>query len=621
MQLHTGFPVKVAELTEANVSGMKVLFYCKGGFEMADRKGSRSLSTVLPGVLMSLVVLGGGSIGAHASTDVAPWQHGAKEATDSPTIDPMLLYNAGGVDGKVAVIGLPSMRTYRHIDVGVDLHEPVFSGTNAGNKNGTPDGKFLYVNDKASNTVGVINLQTGMLERLIALPFPFGVHHIAQDNTGKFLYATGELTGRMGKMEIKTGKMEVIDWGPAPSAPDYIDVDKKGRYVFANNYYHSTVGVFSTSPFKLIKEIPVGKNPHGTDIIPEGTMVLVSDKLSATMTVIDVEKLAVKKVIPTCAGPLHSVMDVYNKDGGVYNPGKDSSEGLTSKYAYESCFVADANVKIDLKELKVVDEIPTHYRTGHIAISADNSYVIALNKFSTGLFSPTGVVYPVNFEMWDAREKSPTYGKTLKISPVDGEPHNAKSIHAYQLKDWTMGAAEQGGLIDAATPIIRPHHRAKSKAYLLPKSNAQPGVRVVDGVKEVHFKAFSYGYIPRQVRVNKGDKVRMFVTNIDRASGITKNPDVTMGLTVYGPYGTRTSLVAPRGVTAVSEFTADIAGEYGIYCQHFCGPLHLEMRGAFFVDDKEDSNLAVGDYKEAQSLPGLVDSSDDLQKAVVTQGL
>jgi hypothetical protein len=79
--------------------------------------------------------------------------------------------------------------------------------------------------------------------------------------------------------------------------------------------------------------------------------------------------------------------------------------------------VADANVKVDLKKLEVVDEIPTHYRTGHIAISADNSYVMALNKFSTGLFSPTGVVYPVNFEMWDAREKSPTYGKTLKITP------------------------------------------------------------------------------------------------------------------------------------------------------------------------------------------------------------
>ncbi len=579
--------------------------------------------TVIRATAIGVVLAVSAYSGSFAASELPDWQNAAKEATDHPTKDPMLLYNAGGLDGRVAVIGLPSMRTYRHIDVGVDLHEPVFSGTNAGNKNLTPDGKYLYVNDKGANTIGVINLQSGYLERLISLPFPFGVHHIVLDDTGKFLYGTGEYSGKMSKTEIATGKTEIIDWGPAPSAPDYLDVDKKGRYVFSGNYYHSTVGVFSTSPFKYIKEIPVGKNPHGTDVIPESTLVLVSDKLSATMTVIDIEKLAVKKVIPTCAGPLHSVMDVYDKDGGTYEPGKDSPEGLTSKYAYESCFVSDSNVKIDLKKLEVVDEIPTHYRTGHIAISSNNDYVISLNKFSTGLFSPTGLIYPVNFELWDAREKSPTYGKTLKIVPVDGEPHNAKSIYASQIKRWNMGQATKGGLITKATIDIRPAHRAKTKVYLLPKSKEKPGIRMKDGVKEVHVKAFSYGYIPRQIRVNKGDKVRIFVTNIDRAAGITKNPDVTMGFVIYGPYGLRTNLDAPRGVTAVAEFVADITGEYAIFCQHFCGPLHLEMRGSFFVDDPKGdaSNLAVGEYGKAQTLPGLVDDPEELEIAPRAKGL
>lgn len=550
------------------------------------------------------------STNAAAQEKIPGWQNADPAFKDAPLRDPMLLYAAGGLDGKVAVMGIPSMRTYRHIDCGVDLHENVFSGLPAGNKNGTPDGKYMYVNDKGANTICELNLQTGLMERIIALPFPFGVHHIALSKDGKSLFGTGEYSGKMSKTDIATGKTEVIDWGPAPSAPDYLDAGKDGKHVFAGNYYHSTVGVFSTSPFKLVKEIPVGKNPHGVDVIPEGTLVLVSDKLSATMTIIDAEKLAVKKVLPTCAGPLHSVMDVYNKDGGPYKAGIDSAVGLTSKYAYESCFVADANVKVDLKKLEVVDEIPTHYRTGHISISADNSYVLSLNKFSTGLFSPTGIVYPVNFEMWDAREKSPTYGKTLKITPVDGEPHNAKSLMSYLIKDWTRGEAEKGGLLKAGMNVVLdPAHRAKVKRYFIPKSNAAPGVKVVDGVKEIHIKAFSYGYIPRQVRVNKGDKVRLFATNIDKAAGITKNPDVTMGLIIYGPYGLRTNMDLPRGVTAVHEFTADIAGEFEIFCSHFCGPLHLEMRGTFFVDDpkKEASNLAVGDYGEAQKLRGLLE--------------
>ena len=507
---------------------------------------------------------------------------------DSPLQDPMLMYNAGGTDGAVAVFGVPSMRTYRHILVGIDLHEPVFSApTNEGTKNLIPDGKFLYVNDKAANTIGVINLQIGSLERIITLPFPFGIHHITLGPDGKTIYASGELTGKMAKVDIATGKAQIIDWGPAPSAPDYLDINKKAgkadrkQYLFSGNYYHSTVGVFELNPFKLIKEIPVGKNPHGTDAEPKGRYIQVADKLSATLTFIDVDKLAVKKVLPVGAGPLHNVFD---------NKGN----------AFTSCFVADSIVKTNLDKLEIADEYPVHYRIGHISVSTDDNYVFALNKFSTGLFSPTGIRWPVNHEMIDINEKSPTYGKTLKIIPVDGEPHNAKVIFANQIKDWTMGQGEKGGLVTRSTPEVRPVHLGGAKIAYLPLDTQKPGIVQKGDVKEIHVKAFSYGYVPRQMRVNKGDKVRIIVTNIDKASGITKNPDVIMGFTIYGPYAAKTMLHIPRGVSLMTEFVADIAGEYEIYCETFCGPLHLEMRATFFVDGpKGQSNLAIGDYDEA----------------------
>jgi len=507
---------------------------------------------------------------------------------DSPLQDPMLMYNAGGTDGAVAVFGVPSMRTYRHILVGIDLHEPVFSApTNEGTKNLIPDGKFLYVNDKAANTIGVINLQIGSLERIITLPFPFGIHHITLGPDGKTIYASGELTGKMAKVDIATGKAQIIDWGPAPSAPDYLDINKKAgkadrkQYLFSGNYFHSTVGVFELNPFKLIKEIPVGKNPHGTDAEPKGRYIQVADKLSATLTFIDVDKLAVKKVLPVGAGPLHNVFD---------NKGN----------AFTSCFVADSIVKTNLDKLEIADEYPVHYRIGHISVSTDDNYVFALNKFSTGLFSPTGIRWPVNHEMIDINEKSPTYGKTLKIIPVDGEPHNAKVIFANQIKDWTMGQGEKGGLVTRSTPEVRPVHLGGAKIAYLPLDTQKPGIVQKGDVKEIHVKAFSYGYVPRQMRVNKGDKVRIIVTNIDKASGITKNPDVIMGFTIYGPYAAKTMLHIPRGVSLMTEFVADIAGEYEIYCETFCGPLHLEMRATFFVDGpKGQSNLAIGDYDEA----------------------
>ncbi len=49
------------------------------------------------------------------------WHSTEATPDDAPLEDPILIYNAGGVDGKVAIIGVPSMRTYRHISVGVDI--------------------------------------------------------------------------------------------------------------------------------------------------------------------------------------------------------------------------------------------------------------------------------------------------------------------------------------------------------------------------------------------------------------------------------------------------------------------------------------------------------------------
>ena len=116
---------------------------------MGNKKFKRVAGAVIPGMVLSLMAFAPTNVEASSAAKVAPWQHGSQVPSGSPTEDPMLLYGAGGLDGKVSVIGLPSMRTFRHIDVGVDLHEPVFSGTNQGNKNGTPDGNTSMLTTRA----------------------------------------------------------------------------------------------------------------------------------------------------------------------------------------------------------------------------------------------------------------------------------------------------------------------------------------------------------------------------------------------------------------------------------------------------------------------------------------
>ncbi len=534
--------------------------------------------------------------------DARDWHVIAPQDSDYPLRDYAILYDAGGTDGAIGVIGIPSMKTYRHIKCGTDMHNFPFSGSNAGNNNGTPDGKYLYVSDKGSDTIDEVNLQTGWVERIFALPKPFGIHHSAAlSPNGKYLFATGELTGKMLKLRLSDGATTVLDIPPAPSAPDYPDTSKDGRYVFSGNYYHSAVMVFSQDPFKLIKEIPVGKNPHGTNVSPTGRMVSVCDKLSATISIIDVDQLRVRKVIPVGAGPLHNQFDSLGK------------------YVYNSCFVSDSTSKTDVMRMQLVDEFPIHYRCGHNSIAPDDAYYMSQNKFSTGLFTPTGIIFAVNFEEQDIDETSPTYGKSVKLAPVDGEPHEGRQIFATYIQRWNTGKGEdlfekgydlgdyhvsfgatgRPGLPANVHSQLEPTHTADSVRTWIPRDDGKPGVTKEGDVYVVRVKGFSYGYVPRFIHVPKGAKVRIIYTNIDKAAGLTKNPDVTMGFTAAGYYGPRTMIFAVRGMSAVDEFVADKAGEFEYYCQQFCGPLHLEMRGTFFVDPPGGkASMGVGDYDE-----------------------
>lgn len=543
--------------------------------------------------------------------DKRDWHVIEKYDSDAPLRDYAIDYEAGGTDGAIGVIGIPSMRTYRHIKCGIDLHNFPFSGSNAGNNNGTPDGKYLYVSDKGANTIVEVNLQTGWVERLFALPVPFGVHHSAAlSPNGKYLFATGELTGKMIKLRLSDGASTVLDIPPAPSAPDYPDSGRSGKYVFSGNYYHSAIMVFSQEPFKLIKEIPVGKNPHGTNVSPNGRLVCVADKLSATTSLIDVEKLKVHRVIPTGAGPLHNQWDSLGK------------------YYYESCFVSDSTAKIDAQRGQLVDEFPIHYRVGHNAIAPDNAYYMSQNKFSTGLFTPTGIVYAVNFELQDIDETSPTYGKTVKIIPVDGEPHEGRMIFSTFIQRWNTGKGadlftkgynlgdvhvtfDKNKYQDNRLPGMEPTHYGNSNRYWIPRDSGKPGITKEGDVHVIRIKGFSYGYVPRFIHVPKGAKVRVIYTNIDKAAGLTKNPDITMGWTVHGYYGQRTMMWGVRGMSAVAEFVADKAGEFEFFCQQFCGPLHLEMRGTFFVDPPGgQASLAVGDYDELSMNEHMVEENE-----------
>jgi nitrous oxide reductase len=494
----------------------------------------------------------------------------ALSAPEPEKKDEWIAFSSGGISGAMEVIGIPSLQTYKLIPVGVDTHEPVFSGSNQPGTNGTPDGKYVFLNDKGDSAIGVVDIATQELVRKINIPGPFGPHHIAITPDGKYLFATGELSGKMAKVEIASGKVEQIDVSEGKeSSPDYLLVTHDGKYCLATDYYRSGVHVIEVDSFKHVKFIPAGKNPHGIDLTMDGKYALVAGKLSGNIPVIDIAKMEVIKNIDLTApvegfkkspapGPLHSVM---TNDG---------------KWAYTTLFVDNAVAKIDLAKMEMVKKIPVHYRPGHLQITPDSKYIAVFNKYSTGLFA--GSVSnqdPTNVELIDVAQD-----KVIAIAPTVPEPHNAKIIKADAVHGYLKAELPPEG----HASIWAPHKDPNVVARLIPEDKQAPGVtRTPDGVVEVRLQEFSYGFKPDVVNVKKGERVRVILTNIDKVTGLTNDPAPVHGF-IINEYGLQTNWGVPQGKSVVFEFTADKVGKFAMFCSYFCGPLHLEMRGWFIVD-------------------------------------
>ncbi len=492
-------------------------------------------------------------------------------------------FAAGGVSGRINVLGLPSMRLLKTIepfrDFGYarsDLHEPVFSLTN-----GKPDGRKLFVNDKIHNAVAEIDLRTFRTTRVVELPTVKGTHHIAVTPDNKYIFTTGEFSGQIGVIDVETftavkeifvgnprlqkeaklgdnrfgEKMSLPGKGSGQShddghghshaletaascidvnsATDYITASPRGDYVVATDRYRypdgtSRLHIINTRTLELEKSIVVSTAPHGVDISPDGVYALVSEKLAGTVSVVDLNLLERVKTIKVGNGPLHV----------VYTP--------DNKFAYVTLYIDNKIAEINMETLEVTERVvDVEWAPGHLAITPDGKYLVSLNKESRDKYPYVGLVFPENFQLIDRASM-----KVVREVPIDPEPHNMKIIDRL---------------------VITPHG---SDSALSPR---EPGVYREEGITKVYLTMQHFKFIPSVVRVKKGDRVRIIATNVDT------NLDISHGFALQ-EYGI--NLVAGAGETVEAEFVADKPGMFTAFCSMFCGPLHLEMTGLLVVKDE-----------------------------------
>jgi nitrous-oxide reductase len=366
-----------------------------------------------------------------------------------------------------------------------------------------------------------------------------------------------------------------VNW---KKAEEYVKAGKakKQSVKYAHNIYdektHTAVSTIKNEVLVLdpkdcpdmVYFIPCPKSPHGCDTDPSGEYIVGSGKLAAIIPVFSFTKIQNAIAAKSYDGDYDGIAVIKYEaalHGEVQKPGLGPlhTEFDGNGNAYTSFFVSSEIVKWSVKDLKVLDRVPTYYSIGHLSVPGGptkkphGKYVIAYNKITKDRYLPTGP------ELTQSAQLYSIDGDKMKLLldfPTTGEPHYGEVIPANLL-------------IKKQRKIYKIEENMHPYAA---KGENQTKVERKGNQVHVYMTSIRSHFTPDNIEgVKLGDEVYFHVTNLEQ------DWDVPHGFAVKG--SNNAEILIMPGETQTLKWTPDKVGITPIYCTDFCSALHQEMQG------------------------------------------
>lgn len=572
-------------------------------------------------------------------------------------LDDYYHFSSGGHSGEARILGIPSGRTLRRIPVfnidpmvgwGITNESKAIMGTkpdgslkyttgdthhvHGSYKDGTYDGRWLFINDKIHSRLARIRMDTMECDKIVELPNVMGFHGIFPDKCdpvdAKINYTTRVFCGQEFHTPLPNDGRNLDDpskWGCLFSCVDAATMEVRWQCRIDGN-----MELVATSYDGKLAGSSNYNTENGTNLAG----MMAAERDACTFFNIErIEKMVKEGKFTTIGSSKVPVVDgrkAANTDPKTavtcYVPAGKNPHGLNAspdgKYFVSADKLSPTATVIELAlvlkwfdgELKEPrDAVVAQPEIGlgplHTAFDGKgNAY--------TSLFLDSQVVkwnvaqaiaqfkgdknakvvldrIDVNFQpghgyssMGETKESDGKYfnsgnkfskDRFLPVGPLHPETEQLINISGEKMKtiaEHTAYPEPHDGII-VRRDVVKTRQIYNMTDFPNAVTAENAGIERKGNKVNIRLMSQAPAFSMPIMKVKKGDVITLTLTNHDKVE------DLAHGCAI--PTYNINFIVNPQETKSVT-FTADHVGAYWIYCTHFCHALHLEMRSQLLVE-------------------------------------